>query len=307
MTSSNRLFTVLLAISMFALAMAPAGARQQAPKKPFVAPSGSIAASPQTKCGKISSYCLDSQDNFVVCDKMGRRIRVISANDTLVADWPLSFAPEVISCYGDGQFAVAGSGAIAILDAAGKPVIEGKLPVQATYATAIDALGSDVVVCVRAKTGYAIYRLDAKLTNPKELVKKLRGCCGQLDLKTRDEFIYVAANCNFRVRKYDRNGKRISEFGKKDDGSEESFKGCCEPKNVFLDSDGNIYAAESGRCCVKKFSPDGKYLGLVGRITHIRSCVRVAIAKPSNSDQVYMLDTQHNIICPVPPAAKSGK
>lgn len=123
-------------------------------------------------------------------------------------------------------------------------------------------MGNDVFVSVRARTGYSIYRLDADFKNPAVIVKGLRGCCGQMDFTARDGVVYVAANCNFKVQKYDRAGKKLGDFGKRASGRgkavEEAFDGCCEPKNVAFDTDGNLLVAESDACCVKRFSPDGR-------------------------------------------------
>ncbi len=276
----------------------------------FAAPSGSIAVSKSTHCKSISSFCLNAAGDFLLCDPQDRRIRVIAPDDRLVKDWKLDFGPEVAAACPDGSVIAAGSGKIARLDAEGRPALSSALPGGAKSASAVGAMGNDVFVSVRARTGYSIYRLDADFKNPAVIVKGLRGCCGQMDFTARDGVVYVAANCDFKVQKYDRAGKKLGDFGKRASGrgaaGEEAFTGCCEPKNVAFDTDGNLLVAESDACCVKRFSPDGKYLGFAGSVPDITGCVRVTMAR-ARDGRIYMLDTDHDVIRPVQPGKAHPK
>lgn len=274
--------------------------------KYFEVPRGAAAVSPDTRCGQLENFCLNAKDQLLACDSQNQKIRVISLDDKLVADWKLDFGPQAVACREDGSVVVAGSGKIALLDSSGNKVLEAALPEKAATASAVSACGKDIYVCVRSKTSFEIYRLTDKLTEPKLLVQNLRGCCGQMDFKVRNDVLYVASNCEFLVKRYDREGKPLGSFGKRDDGTDASFKGCCEPKNISFDKAGNLYVSESSQCCVKKFTPEGKLLCYVGRVLTINGCVRVTTAEPSNGKGLYMIDTTHNLICPVLPGKGDG-
>ena len=265
---------------------------------------GHIAVSDQTKCKRLTTYCLDAEDNILACDGASNAVLCISPDDKLKAKWELGFAPEAIECRDDGTVVVAGGGKIALLGQDGKKLREAPLPAEAKTATGVGWAGKDVFVAVRVQTGYGIYRMTDELSEPVLLVKGLRGCCGQMDFTAKDGVVYVAANCDFKVIKYDREGKKIADFGKR--GTDlDGFEGCCEPKNVCFDTKGNLYTSESGGCCVKKFTPEGKFLAHMGVGTGIRGCVRVTIAVTRDNSKIYMLDTGRNIIRVVKPDVKT--
>lgn len=267
---------------------------------------GNICISPETKCAKLVNYCLDSEDRILACDAEDKVVRVISPEDKLISTWKLDFSPEAIACCDDGTVVAAGrpdkSGRfifIAILDKNGKVIRNAKL--ESPYVTGVASSGNENFVSIRQKEGgdYNICRLDGELANPKIIIEGLQGCCGQMDIKIKDGVIYVAANCEFNVVKYDCDGKEIGRFGKKgQEGggmTDEGFVGCCEPKNICFDRQGNLYTAESVDRRVKKFTLDGKYLGLVGTAQG-DYCVRVTIAVSKDSSKIYMLDEGRSII-----------
>ena len=191
--------TLLLVASVF-LAAAPV--TKQAPP-----PAGSIGVSSDTKCQLLSSFCLDSQDRFLLCDQMKKRLRVVTADDKLVKDYDLDFGPQVVACRADGSILVAGSGKIAVLDAQGTKQLGADLPVGAAATTAVGAGAKDIFVCCMSKTGFAVSRYDDKLQNPTTIISGLRGCCGQMDFKVRDDKVFVAHNTQFKIETYDRDRK----------------------------------------------------------------------------------------------------
>lgn len=258
-------------------------------------PKGAIGAKPDTQGKSLSGFCLDADGNIITADQAGKCLRVIAPDDTLKAQWRLDFAPQAVAWRGgDKTVLVAGAGRIAVLDAKGAVVVSGALPQAATTASSVSASGDDVFVTVRANTGFATYRLDKGLGNPKEILSGLRGCCGQMDVMAHGDTVYVAANCNFEVGMYDRDGKKKGAITKPKGAK--FFDGCCEPKNVFMGADGVLYVAESGKCAVNRFSKEGEHLGEVGIIKDIGGCVRVTIAASPDGSRVYMLDTAKNIV-----------
>ena len=255
--------------------------------------TGSLGASDETRCMRIMNYCLDGDGNVAVCDGDALKIRVVTPDDRLKATWKLDFAPEAIQFQTGGTFLVAGSGRIAVVGADGKVLRTADLP--AAYVSSLAWSGDDVFVVLRENTGFAIYRTNAALQAPVRIVDGLRGCCGQMDITARDGNVYLAANCEFSVVRYDRDGKEIARFGRKG-ASSDAWRGCCEPKNVCFDSQGNLYTAESNYCCVKKFSADGQFLGVMAQPRGISGCVRVTIAVTRDGSRIYFLDTNRNLI-----------
>jgi hypothetical protein len=278
----------------------PAGKTFTLSLKAVTIPKGSVGATPLTACPQLSSFCLDRDDRFLLCDTANRRLRLVSADDKLAKDFALGFGPQVVACRDDGAIIVAGSGKIAILDAQGSKQTEAALPEGASTATAIGAGGKDVFVCTMARTGFTVFRFDDKLQNPATNITGLRGCCGQMDFKVRDGHLFVAHNTKFLVEQYDRTGKLLSSFGKRHNGTSQSFKGCCEPKNVCFDTKGDLYTAESSNWTVKKFSAKGDYIAFFGSIAEEGDCVRAAIAC-TKDNRIYILDHPRNFIRPVLP------
>ncbi|MBM3861055.1 MAG: hypothetical protein FJ395_15605 [Verrucomicrobia bacterium] len=268
--------------------------------KAALIPKGAVAATLQTCAYSLSSFCLDREERFLVCDPLNKRLRVLTADDKLVKDIQLGFAPQVVACRADGSIVAAGTGEIVLLNAQGVKQATASLPAQSRTATAVGAQGQDVFVCVQAKTGYAVFRFCDKLQSPTEIIKGLRGCCGQMDFKVHNGSLYVAHNTKFLIEKYDRDGKLLSSFGKRFNGTSESFKGCCEPKNICFDSQGNLCTAESSNWTVKKFTPDGKYINFFGAIAETGDCVRATIVS-TKDNRIYILDHPRNIIRPVLP------
>ncbi len=281
---SRRVFAVMAA----GLVVVAAGAATHESK-------GSIGVKAETKGQRLSGFCMDGDGNLVVADQAGKCLRVVTPDDRLKARWALDFAPQAVAWRGaDKTVLVAGSGRIAALDAKGAVTASGALPQAATTASAVSASGDDVFVTVRANTGFSVFRLDKGFGNPKEVLSGLRGCCGQMDVMAHGDTVYVAANCNFEVGMYDRDGKKKGAITKPKGAK--YFDGCCEPKNVFMGADGALYVSESGKCAVNRFSTDGKHLGEVGIIKDIGGCVRVTVAANADGSRVYMLDTVKNIV-----------
>jgi len=165
--------------------------------------------------------------------------------------------------------------------------------------TAIAITGADVFVACPATEGYGydVWRTTADLKNPKKIVTGLRGCCGQMDIQASKGKLIVAENGRFRVACYDREGKQLATWGKGDRKSAEGFGSCCNPMNARIGPDGNIYTSESNVGRIKRFSPDGKLLGVIGTATIVPGCKHVAIGMNKDMSHFYMLDiTRTNII-----------
>lgn len=149
------------------------------------------------------------------------------------------------------------------------------------------------VACRSAKGyGYTVWRTDRDFRHPKKLVENLRGCCGQMDIQAKDGELWVAHNGKHKVERYDRDGKKLSSFGKRDRINAEGFGGCCEPKNLRFAAGGELFASESGPpTCVKRFTAAGEFLGVAVVAPWDSGCVRVTTEFSGRDDKFFVLNT----------------
>lgn len=163
-------------------------------------------------------------------------------------------------------------------------------------ASSISCEGDDVFVATRAATGYgfSIWRTDKEFGNGKMIVEGLSGCCGQMDCKANKDGVFVAENSKHRVRRFDRDGKEINNWGVGARTGLEGFGSCCNPMNVAFGPASAIYTAEDDTGRIKRYSAEGKLLGLVGAVELKPGCKNVSIAVSSDGSRVYMLDITRN-------------
>jgi hypothetical protein len=138
--------------------------------------------------------------------------------------------------------------------------------------------------------GYSLWRMGTEFDEPTRVIKKLSGCCGQIDVQAKGDVLFVADNTQHAVTKYDREGKKLASFGETGRVSEGlKFGGCCNPMNCRVDKQGFVYTAES-EGVVKKFSEDGAFLALVGVAKLKGGCKNVAVAVSPDAKRVYFCD-----------------
>lgn len=162
---------------------------------------------------------------------------------------------------------------------------------------------TDIFVSLPMTTGYgySIYRLDHDLENPKVVVKNVGGCCGQLDIQSDGENLMIAENTSFKVAMFNRDGKRIGDFGKRGRDQEDGFGSCCNPMNVRCCENGEILTAESSIGDIKRFSKDGEFLGLVGRASVGGGCKHVAIGWDSERNWHFMMNQDKSSVAVLVP------
>lgn len=157
------------------------------------------------------------------------------------------------------------------------------------------AVGDDDVYVATAMSkgyGYAVWRMSKNFDDAKQVVAGLSGCCGQIDVQCRGDQLFVAENSRHRVVSYDRDGNRIDAWGKRDrDGEGGGFGGCCNPMNLCFLGDGDVITSES-EGLVKRFSPSGEFLGLIGKAKVGGGCKNVAVAASPDGKKVYFYDLQ---------------
>lgn len=144
--------------------------------------------------------------------------------------------------------------------------------------------------------GYEVWRTDKNFKNATVVVKGLRGCCGQMDVQCNSDGIFVAENSRHRVSHYDRDGKVVKHWGKRDRNGVEGFGSCCNPMNVAVGRSGEVYTAESNLGYIKRYSADGKYLEFIGKVDLVPGCKNVSIMVTPDGDRVYMMDLTRNHI-----------
>ena len=133
----------------------------------------------------------------------------------------------------------------------------------------------------------------------------MRGCCQRLDIVSKDGNLFVAENARHRVVEFNRDGEQIGKWGERGREGLEGFGSCCNPMNLFFNSKGDLYTAESGLGRIKKYSDDGKLKSLVGYVGVERfaragrvaaSCSNITIATNKDESLVYVLDYSNSLI-----------
>jgi hypothetical protein len=257
-------------------------------------------------------------------------VRVYDPDGKLLQTWSLDAEPQAVCVEADGNVLVAGGGVITRLDRTGKVLASAKTPASdaplppddelkevakrfgsgtpaeqlAAYknyaasrrqeVTGLAASGEDIFVAGPSLKdfSYVVYRYDRQLKNPKTIVEKLSGCCGQMDIQARDGKLWIAHNARHRVESHDRDGKLLVSFGKEDRKAADGFGGCCEPKNLRALPDGDVLAAESGPpVAVKRFDAAGKFKGVLAAPAFKSGCVRTTVDQSPDGKRLYLLDT----------------
>ena len=260
-------------------------------------------------------------------------IRVYSPEGALLKSWSLEKQPQAICVSRDGSIFVGGEGRVSKLNQEGKVLATADSPVAAqqvklsaevvsqmkssgrgneqeleqykrslagrkSTVTGIAATEQDVFVVCPSPSDFTfrVYRFDHDLKQAKLVVEGLRGCCGQMDLQAGEDRIWIPHNARHRVECRDRGGKEIGAFGKHDRQAADGFGGCCEPKNLRVVGK-EVFTAESGPpVAIKRFSQDGKFLGVVAVPSFPTSCVRVTVDVSPDHTRWYILDTGQDSI-----------
>jgi len=145
--------------------------------------------------------------------------------------------------------------------------------------------------------GFCIWRLSHSLDQPKKIVTNLRGCCGNMHIGAGKGELFVAENARHRVCRYDREGELIKTFGKKDRDGLNGFSSCCNPMNVCITGNGEVYTSESNVGRIKRYTSDGEYLELIGTVDLVPGCKNVSIVVTPDHKRVYMMDkTRSHVI-----------
>jgi hypothetical protein len=173
-------------------------------------------------------------------------------------------------------------------------------------ATALGVTSQDVFVSVRGLEGhgYEVWRTNHDFEEPKRVVSKLSGCCGQLDIQARDDRLFIAENGKFKISVRDRDGKKLFSFGRRDRSAVDGFGSCCNPMNLRCCSNGDILAAESSIGNIKRFNSRGEFVSLVGKARIGGGCKHVALAVDESRDRYYFMNVDKAHIAVLVPVSQ---
>lgn len=174
-----------------------------------------------------------------------------------------------------------------------------------TYSPSLSSEGDAVILTLEKFRGYEVLKLDRNLDNPKTILGDLRGCCGQMDVIASGGRIFTAENTKFEVGVYDLEGKKLSSFGQRFKEGNQGFGSCCNPMNVLRYENGDLLTAESSIGTLKRFSAEGKLLGVVGRARIGEGCKHVAVGFDPQRDRYYVQYQDRNHICVLLPNAEA--
>jgi len=266
---------------------------------------------------RLSALRMHTDGNLLACDRDANVIRVIDPAGKLVSSIELDFGPEAIDVADDGTIYCGGGGRLAKISAAGKVLRTAQIPdppatpeqQRRRYASEPHrvsgiAAGGKAVFVAFGEGGHRsskskLLRFDLELSHPKQIADDLRGCCQRCDVATRDDVFYVAENTAHRVVRFDSNGEVLGKWGQQSRTDLAGFGSCCNPMNLCFGPDGVLYTSESGMARVKRYTAEGRFLGLVGYVGTERfrnasglaaSCSNIAIAVADNGDRVYVMD-----------------
>jgi sugar lactone lactonase YvrE len=271
-----------------------------------------LGATAESRFEKLVTFCMTREGNLLACDAGTERVRKLDPEGKTLAEWEIGFAPYAIGVCPDGIVYVAGHGRVAKLSQRGEvlgTVTAGEAGFTDGKPSGITATETDVFLGIGSegtlKSRSSVFRLDGDLTAAAKVMDDLRACCQRLDLVAKDGKLYVPENARHRVLTCDREGNVLAKWGARDRTAIEGFASCCNPMNLCFDSNGVLYTAEAGLGRIKRYTPDGTFLGLVGYVGVERfnrasrlavSCSNISVAVSQDGSRVYVLDLKNNII-----------
>lgn len=309
------IYSIVLLILLFAAVVPFCHANSEAPDAPDegthieIEP---IGLTESARFGNLTNFCLTKDGKLLACDAENKEIKVLTQKGEVLAKWPLDFSPWAIHSGSSGEIFVAGIGVVAKLNEKGKVLKtikaeSAKIPnSKVSGITDSDKYvfaGFGTKATLRSRS--SIVRFSRNLENPETIIEDLRGCCQRLDMVAQKGTLFVAENARHRVMKFDFNGKVLGNWGEKSRDQMEGFGSCCNPMNICFNTKGQLYTSESGLGRIKRYTPDGKFLGLVGYVGTTRfnragrqsiACSNIEIALTKDESRIFVLDIEKNLI-----------
>lgn len=244
-------------------------------------------------------------------------LQTLSPSGELLKDWdlPEGIQGHAVHATDEGDIYVGGDGGLVRLNESGEEMQ------RREFATLLDgqyaeahasglSVNADYVFLALGegrslRATEDILRLKRDLTEPFIVAKQQFGCCSHVDLECRTGELLIAENSRHRVNRMTFDGELIERWGKRDRVGIEGFAACCNPVNIDLGADGALYTAESGIGRIKKYSPQGEFLGLVGYVdttefdrgSHLASIsCYIPVEVSADGRRVYVMDIRQNLI-----------
>ncbi len=243
-------------------------------------------------------------------------IKVLDADGKIVETWPMSdLAPKSILACDDGTIYVAGEGKLAKLDASAEVLktLDLSEVLDGAYVEAHPSglAANDHHIYIAFGIGRSlratedIVRFDREFGAAEIIIEKQFGCCSTIDLDLKDDVLLIAENSRHRMNRFSLDGELLESWGKRDRRGIEGFGACCNPVNFDFGPDGVLYTAESGLGRVKRYSPEGEFLGVVGFVDTTEyekgsalaaaSCY-IPVEVAADGRRVFVMDIKANVI-----------
>jgi hypothetical protein len=243
-------------------------------------------------------------------------IKVLDGEGKVLATWPMkSIVPKMIHGCEDGTVYVGGPGKLGRFSPEGEllQMVETSTVIEGIYKNAhiSGVTANEKYFFVAFGDGFSlratedIVRFNRDFSQPKLIVQQQFGCCSHLDLDTQGDLLLIAENSRHRVNRVSFEGDKQDTWGQRDRENLAGFAACCNPVNFDFGPNGVLYTAESGVGRIKKYSADGKYLGMVGYVDTTEfdrgsrlasmSCY-IPVEVNHDASRIYVMDVRAQII-----------
>ena len=221
-------------------------------------PDGSLASSIETGMANTEAFAVDADGNFHVFStrteekkiKVGARLRKVQV-------------PIGVEC--------------GIFDPAGNKLKTVELK-NLKSAKAAKIVNGKLVVADLTERALVFMDLDSAVETAR-VKKGLRLCCGIFDFCEAPEQSVAVSNLGaFKLQRYDLDGNRVSEFGKRGRGLDD-FQGCCNPVSAGYLPDGQILTVEKDPTRIKIYDTAGKNAKQIDGVEElVKGCSFIPVA-----------------------------
>jgi sugar lactone lactonase YvrE len=262
---------------------------------------GGRGNSPHQFRHNLTGIALDSQDNvYAVGDS---NVKVFQSNGTLFRSWSTSQPGLSLAIAGQKVY-VGQEGQIEIFDTSGQLLRNWRDSERMGRVTAIGFLADEIFVADASARCLRRFKTDGSFLNSLGHDNRMRGFNipnGTLDFAIDSEGIIHACNPGkHRVERYTSEGELLGHIGRFDGRDPEGFPGCCNPTNVTVSPQGQIYVTEKAGPRAKVLDSEGKLISVIATEVFDPNCKNMDLAVDSQG-LVYVVDTvrlQINVFAP---------
>ena len=269
-------------------------------KNPYETGIDSIGRIPKEKYCKVTSssieipfetakaLAVDKEDNIYVSGD--KNILILSKEGKTITQFATDITATALAIGDDKTIYAAFESHIATYSATGKLVKEWPAFEKKSYITSL-ALNGDTIYAADAEEEMVHkYKTDGKLiqsigSKDKSKVDSFVLPSYFFDVAIApDNTLWVANTGKHKLINFNADGNLRSAWGEAS-AAVEDFCGCCNPSHFAIMKDGSFITAEKGIVRVKKYDPNGKFIGAIAGPEHFReSSTGLEIAVNSNSD-----------------------